>query len=80
VFDSLMALELQLTVERLCGMQLPLVGTSERSLAGLASALLERLMERTKADDVHAPASSAAWPTQERTRESMAKVDEAAHG
>jgi phthiocerol/phenolphthiocerol synthesis type-I polyketide synthase C len=79
-FDSLMALELQLTVERLCGMQLPLVGTSERSLAGLASALLERLMERTKADDVHAPASSAAWPTQERTRESMAKVDEAAHG
>ncbi len=44
-FDSLMALELQLAVERLCGTQLPFVGTSERSVSGLAAALLARLVE-----------------------------------
>lgn len=40
-FDSLMALELQLAFERLSGLQLPLVGTSERSLSELAATILQ---------------------------------------
>ncbi|MFN3890904.1 MAG: SDR family NAD(P)-dependent oxidoreductase [Beijerinckiaceae bacterium] len=49
-FDSLMALELQLAFERLSGMQLPLVGTSERTLSELAANILQMTQAANEPD------------------------------
>lgn len=57
-FDSLMALELQLAVERLGGIQLPMMGASDRSLSDLASGVL--LQMQTAPDDTLAEAADAA--------------------
>jgi phthiocerol/phenolphthiocerol synthesis type-I polyketide synthase C len=41
--DSLMALELQLAIERLCGMELPMFGSADRRIADLAGSLYAKL-------------------------------------
>ena len=46
-FDSLMALELQLAVERLGAIQLPVMGASDRSLSDLASGVLAQMQVAT---------------------------------
>ena len=81
-FDSLMALELQLAVERLCGTQLPFVGTSERSVSGLATALLARLAEAAPSaiDDDGRENRAPAMAAEPERRAQLRVTDEVVHG
>ena len=48
--DSLMGLELQLGIERLSGLQLPMIGASDRSLTDVSAAILPHLLRDGAAD------------------------------
>ena len=48
--DSLMGLELQLGIERLCGVQLPMIGASDRSLIDVSLAILPHLLSDAPLD------------------------------
>lgn len=48
--DSLMALELQLAIERLCGTEIPMVGSADRRLNELAAGILAKIGGEAQAD------------------------------
>ncbi|MDP2355764.1 MAG: type I polyketide synthase [Beijerinckiaceae bacterium] len=67
-FDSLMALELQLAVERLGGIQLPMMGASDRSLSDLASGVLSQMQVAPDDASVEAPEAAVTSEIEGLTR------------
>ncbi|MCA3611600.1 MAG: SDR family NAD(P)-dependent oxidoreductase [Methylobacterium sp.] len=48
--DSLMALELQLAIERLCGTEIPMVGSADRRLGEIAAGILTKIGGEAQAE------------------------------